>query len=434
MQTAFLLNGLLLPEELSQPWVNCVRTDPDYFQEVYLVHPDFGMKWEGVVIVFTESRRRMFIEILPSGLMRKCPAIETEVVFGHCALTRWQIASTNKSRSLLQLYEGDVFYGFDPTKHEVEVLTREQTWSRVYARDFQRRLSTMVPLSLPTYVFMTKSKLYMCNVQGRHPTCMVLHTAQDSLKLEMHRVYVRERDKYQFSFTETSVKLPDMIEAERSAFSNALAQYALSGWKTSGDNKQLFGEEDNFTFVNNRCRLHNQSVLGARILQYVQLSNFPRSMRNAIAKVKIDLLYSELVCTRFRLVVEEFTRRGIPHDAIVAFHGVRAAEVDLALKDITDYGFSTKHAQYDLYGAGGIYCTQQFACAMQYVKHPIGKGLNHVFVCLALPGNWRKDGRPGERMQPNQQSWFAASQDIWPFTYWVIGEQALLPIMLIQLE
>lgn len=429
LKQASLLQGLLLPKELCNPWTEHSLEDKDYCQPIRLTHAFSEAQWKGLLFMFPQAMTRIFVETCSSGRLRICYAKEVQILFSHLPQASWQLVYGHTAQTLT-LSLTDAFSRFDKDACEIEIPTSDSATTVSCSRDVQKALVSFLPFKNATYLFHAHRCWYLCNIQGSHPTCLVGSfddTGQPAFAI--YDIRLRPRDQSRFRFSDTEAKT--MSDAERDVLLGAVAFSALSGWKQV--NSELFALET-YAFCNGKHRLQNTSVLGQCMLEYVQSSQLPRATRKAISAVQIDLLYSELVYARFHLVVEEFRKRGVPDNVILTFHGLRCDDTEQAVQNIVDFGFSAKHAKHTMYGAGGIYCTQQFGCALQWVKNTVGKGTNYVFVCLALPGNPRSGGKPNEPMQPNQHSWHAMPDDIWPHTYWVIGEQALLPIMLLTLH
>ncbi len=156
-------------------------------------------------------------------------------------------------------------------------------------------------------------------------------------------------------------------------------------------------------------------------------TSIPMQLLAKMTNVRIKLLHIEAAWHRFQGQLLDMTHRNLSSQPVIMFHGIRSDDVDATMKDIESIGFNAKHARESVYGGGGVYCSPDAGCAMQYVKYAVGasKMQNHMYVCLALPGKIGFNGTRDQKMQPDQNSWCAY---VAPYTVFCIEGNALLPI------
>jgi hypothetical protein len=444
LHETMLFEGLILPEELQD--ITLIRAEEtDFVQQIRLMNSTQGVSWDGLLLMFHKLYQRLFVEISRSGLVRICQTQSVSALFHRLPEVQWNLVYGNQTllhmhafSSSLQLISTDMFYQYDPDTTEIDICMSENDSSHVvHAREINRVLKLRYPLKLASYIFTANERWYLCNVQGPNPSCLILSFEEDRsgtlLQTQVLPLVVHSRDKQLFTFDSVLAFSPLMQAQQSQIFLGELTQLLLSGWRREMDGVFVPKMEPP-AFVNGKFKLDESSKLGMHLLQYITLSVLPRTQRCAINKIQVELLYSELVFQRFKLQMAELSRKNVSTESILAFHGVRANHTTSAVNDIIEFGFNVKHAKHSLHGGGGIYCTQYFTCALQYVQHALGAGRNYVFVCLGLPGNSRSNGQKDEPMKPNQNSWFVNDPSVHPYTYFVIEQQGLLPGFLVTLD
>ena len=124
--------------------------------------------------------------------------------------------------------------------------------------------------------------------------------------------------------------------------------------------------------------------------------------------VTIELLQIPSAMLKFQAQVLEMRALGTEIDPKIMFHGIRSADVLKTVQQVRNVGFNPKCTKNTVYGAGGTYCSPQFACALEYTV-PVAKNnpTRFIFVCMVVPGKVCFGGQCDQQMDANQNAWCA---------------------------
>lgn len=247
--------------------------------------------------------------------------------------------------------------------------------------------------------------VYILHFRGNCPQYLCLQPFNINNTPHNITIFTRDQSLLQMSnYTKTI-----MTQDERDMFVVCLKEHIL-----------------NKTIVKDTSILQKDNPFALSWIRFLACS-LPMKLRQKMDDVRIKVLHVEAAWYRFQGQIINMKHQKLCADPMIVFHGVRADDIEGATTDIASMGFNQKHARESMYGGGGIYCSPDAACALQYVKHPIGTSdmKNHMFVCLALPGRIGYQGKRDQKMKPSQNSW---CEYVAPYTIYCIEANALLPI------
>lgn len=120
--------------------------------------------------------------------------------------------------------------------------------------------------------------------------------------------------------------------------------------------------------------------------------------------VTIKLLHIPSAWSMFDTQILQMRYADTPIYPRIMFHGVRGDNPSANVESICKSGFNHKHTTTCVYGAGGTYCSPQFACAFEYTSNA-KDNQKFVFVCMVVPGKVCDKGLDSQQMAPDQNSW-----------------------------
>lgn len=407
-----LFRGLLLPRvvcELIEHW-----------QALKLEHPTSQTIWSGFALCNTHSMSRDIGRKLfalfgteSNGNIFRENDIATVSGLLETAQSVWQL-STCDTQTCLQPHEK--FYDFDPLRQDI-LIGGCVIFQKQLVYDAIKRLQPQQPQQLSesnktftannvVLVMDVQSHQFALNLRGANPRALCVNPKTfRSLELE-----VRERPTDLFVCPKTYMDVDSQKQ-----FATWIRDQALVSLFPFASTQQSL-------ILQNTDRAHVQ--IAELLLRF-----WATSARPQILKMRIELLSCPLPLRRFQAQLAEMKERGLPQDAEIMYHGVRAHDQQKAIADIQKYGFNPKCALANVHGAGGIYCSPQAEYASKYTKFGVGKSKmqNYVFACFVLPGRICTGGQNGQPMASDQHSWKAQQMG---FDIYCIEKDGVLPFAL----
>ncbi len=404
--SAILLDGLLLPCKLLYPVLEtAVITKAQKWIVVPLCLTSLknDKVWNGFVFWYYKENKMQQPQLYhlnqDTGTIAHCS-------FPQAIPISFELDDTNSWTNALcanvKLRPHELLYDFNSTTHDILVDGERLLYNASTVYDAIQNLQHDIVIVTDA----NKTGVFAVHLRGIEPQSLRLVPFHKSNVAHMLVLCQRERSILHFPDTH----IPNMISQERDHFENLVRdQVNNKTFLPSGQSTYSLLQED------------SRTALWIRYL----MSSIPPASMIKMRDVRIRLLHVESAWLRFQGQILDMVHRNLASQARFMFHGVRAQNVEATTKDIATFGFNAKHGRVAVYGGGGIYCSPEAGCALGYVKNPDQRMQNHMFVCLALPGNIGYNGKQDQPMTPNQNSWFTL---VPPYHVFSIEPNAILPI------
>jgi len=459
----YVMSGLLLPESLRHFFAESERRhekqNEDFCQPIRLLNTTSNVTWNGFLFMFHEPTQRFFLEMCVSGLLRVCPL--TPVTMLTQKACQWELVYHEQTAlhatifaSPSQLAAEDPFAAYSPSTCDIDLVmpgvSSANTQRRTYVRDLAQNIPTRYPFRSRSLLFLTNqpARMYLCNIQGPRPHCVIVEKnggAGANLSVFICEIRITKRDNSLFDVNQSVSEASGALvwQDKGKAFKHHFCKWVLQTWKKNMDECkaevmceyciQFKQRSDGIVFSPTSFvhRLENTDWIGKTLMQYVTLPSITSpTRRREVTRVQIDLVHSDVVWRQFSLRQDIFKERGKDAEPRIMFHGVGGDNVDVAIKNIVQWGFDKSYMRRALYGEG-IYCSPQFGCALNYVANEFGNGKNYVFVCLVLIGNVQTGGTANERLAPDKDAFLV---NLAPHQAYAVPDTNIMPCALLCLE